>query len=50
MATMKLNNGQTVNDHARLGIYRDPRINGNAMAFYDGYTVALTRNAALSGQ
>jgi hypothetical protein len=50
MATMKRNNGQTVNDHARLGIYRDSRINGNAVAFYDGYTVARTRNAALSGQ
>jgi hypothetical protein len=50
MATMKLNNGQTVDDHARLGLYRDPAISGDSTVFYDGYTVATSREAAESGR
>jgi Polysaccharide lyase len=32
--------------HARLGIYRNPSITGDAAIYYDGYTVAPTRKAA----
>jgi hypothetical protein len=45
-ATMKINGGQTINSHARLGIYRDPAISGTSDVYYDGYTVATARAAA----
>ena len=38
--------GTTVPSHARIGIYRDPTISGTAHLYYDGYTVATTRQAA----
>jgi hypothetical protein len=45
-STMKVDGGVTVKSHARIGLYRDPAINGTAAATYDGYTVATTREAA----
>jgi hypothetical protein len=48
-STMKFDpakNNQTVDSHARLGIYRDKAISGPADVFYDGYTVATSRAAA----
>jgi Polysaccharide lyase len=45
--TMKRDdNGNTVNSHARIGIYRDPIIQGTSDIYYDGYTVALTKEVA----
>lgn len=39
--------GETVSrSHARLGIYRDSDITGDATVYYDGYTVAPSRDAA----
>jgi len=47
-ATMKIDprTRETIDSHTRLGIYRDPRIEGRAEAWFDGYTVARTRAAA----
>jgi polysaccharide lyase-like protein len=45
--TMKLDAaGVAVRSHARIGIYRDPEIQGTDHLFIDGYTVATTRRAA----
>jgi hypothetical protein len=45
--TMKLDAvGVAVRSHARIGIYRDPHIQGTDHLFVDGYTVATTRTAA----
>jgi hypothetical protein len=38
--------GEAVRSHVRLGIYRNPEISGSAEVFYDGLTVATTREAA----
>jgi hypothetical protein len=48
MSTMKIDetNHKTLQSHARIGIYRDANISGNAVAYFDGYTVATTRETA----
>jgi hypothetical protein len=48
MATMKKDaGGATVPDHARIGIFRDDRAHfGTETVYYDGFTVATTREAA----
>jgi len=38
--------GRAVPSHSRIGIYRNPRISGNAHVFFDGYTVATDRASA----
>lgn len=46
--TMKVDpsTGETVPSHARIGIYRDPEIQGTSHIYYAGYTVATTKQAA----
>jgi hypothetical protein len=45
--TMKVDtSGNPIQSHARIGIYRDPLIVGNASIFFDGYTVGTTRAVA----
>jgi hypothetical protein len=45
--TMKVDGtGATIPSQARIGIYRDPLIVGNASIFLDGYTVGTTRAIA----
>jgi hypothetical protein len=45
--TMKLDSvGVAVRSHTRIGIYRDPQIQGTDHLFVDGYTVATTQRAA----
>ncbi|MBA3474669.1 MAG: heparin lyase I family protein [Rubrobacter sp.] len=46
MSTMKVDNGTTVDSHARVGPYRDPAISGTATVYYDGWTVATDRATA----
>jgi Polysaccharide lyase len=48
MSTMKIDETthQTIPSHARIGIYRDTSIAGNVSVYFDGYTVATTREAA----
>jgi hypothetical protein len=48
MSTMKFDETthQTTQSHARIGIYRDANIVGDAQAYFDGYTVATSREAA----
>jgi Polysaccharide lyase len=38
--------GSTVDSHARIGIYRDPLIQGASSIYYDGYTVATSKELA----
>jgi Polysaccharide lyase/Ca-dependent carbohydrate-binding module xylan-binding/Bacterial Ig domain len=47
-ATMKINptTGETIRNHARIGLYRNPTISGYSVAYYDSFTVATTRAAA----
>ncbi len=41
--TMKRDgSGRTVPSHARIGIYRDPRIQGTAHAYFDDYVISAT--------
>jgi hypothetical protein len=49
IATMKVENGRTVNSHLRIGLYRDKAVSGTNVAHYDGWTVASTRAAAEAG-
>lgn len=44
--TMKVDGSGTVKSHARIGLYRNTTISGTAAVYYDGYTVATTREAA----
>jgi hypothetical protein len=44
--TMKVSHGHTVPSHARIGIYRDPRIRGTAHIYIDGYSIADSRVVA----
>ena len=47
MSTLgRSSDGAPVPSAARIGIYRNPRIDGSAQVLYDGYTVARTRKAA----
>jgi hypothetical protein len=49
LATLKVDparGSEPVDAHARIGIYRDRRISGTAVAYYDAYTVAIRRWAA----
>jgi polysaccharide lyase-like protein len=48
MATMKRDaSGETVPDHARIGLFRDENgLFGTETVYYDGFTVATTRTAA----
>jgi Polysaccharide lyase len=46
--TMKVGpNGTAVQSHSRIGIYRDPAINGTSQIYFDAYTVATTAAEAL---
>ncbi|MCW3016617.1 MAG: hypothetical protein JWO02_3709, partial [Solirubrobacterales bacterium] len=52
VATLKVDPAQgsrPVASHARIGIYRDRTIHGTAIAYYDDYVVAATRQAAEAG-
>jgi hypothetical protein len=44
--TMKKQHGRAVQSHSRIGIYRDSAIQGTADIYYDGYTIATTKEAA----
>jgi hypothetical protein len=44
--TMKVARGRTVPSHARIGIYRNPRISGTAHIYFDGYSIAASRVVA----
>ena len=41
--------GRTLPVSARLGIYRDRSISGNATAYFDGFTIAANRASAAAG-
>jgi hypothetical protein len=38
--------GRAIDSHSRIGIYRNPRIQGTAEIYFDGYAVATTAAAA----
>jgi hypothetical protein len=42
----KYSNGQPMTNHARVGIYRDPAIRGDAHILFDGFTIATDRTSA----
>jgi hypothetical protein len=42
----KYPNGQPMTNHARVGIYRDPAIKGNAHILFDGFTISTDRASA----
>jgi hypothetical protein len=42
----KYPNGSMMTNHARVGIYRDPAIRGNAHILFDGFTIATDRDSA----
>jgi hypothetical protein len=47
MHTMKLDAaGLPVDGQARIGMYRDPAIQGTSHIFFDGYTIATSQNEA----
>lgn len=49
LATLKVDparRSRAVPSHARIGIYRNRRIDGTAVAYYDAYTVATRRREA----
>jgi hypothetical protein len=43
MFTMKQEGGRAVQSHARIGMYRNPRIQGATSIYYDGYTIGTDR-------
>jgi hypothetical protein len=47
--TMKQENGTPVPVHARIGMYRDPSIDGTSHILFDGYTIATDRASAEAG-
>jgi polysaccharide lyase-like protein len=47
--TMKQDGGKAVPVHARIGMYRDPSINGTSHILFDGYTIATDRASAEAG-
>jgi hypothetical protein len=47
--TMKQENGVPVPVHARIGMYRDPSINGTSHILFDGFTIATDRASAEAG-
>ncbi|MEA2459175.1 MAG: hypothetical protein QOC95_2147 [Thermoleophilaceae bacterium] len=50
MFTMKMDSqGRTMPVDARLGIYRDSAISGDATAYFDGFTIATDRASAEQG-
>jgi hypothetical protein len=46
--TMKQSGGTPVDSHARIGMYRDPSIQGTSHAYYDGHAIATDRATAES--
>ncbi|MEA2420914.1 MAG: hypothetical protein QOF55_13 [Thermoleophilaceae bacterium] len=42
----KYANGQAMTNHARVGIYRDPQIRGDAHILFDGFTISTDRASA----
>jgi hypothetical protein len=45
--TMKVDDdGEVIGSHPRIGVYRDSRVSGTARIWFDGFTVARTREAA----
>jgi hypothetical protein len=47
MHTMTIaKNGSTMVNHARVGIYRNPRIQGTASIYFDGFTIATDQASA----
>ncbi|MEA2411511.1 MAG: hypothetical protein QOC77_2072 [Thermoleophilaceae bacterium] len=42
----KYSNGKPMTNHARVGIYRDPAIRGDAHILFDGFTIATDRGSA----
>lgn len=47
--TMKQDGGIPVPVHARIGMYRDPSIQGTSHILFDGYTIATDRASAEAG-
>lgn len=47
--TMKQEGGAAVRSHARIGIYRDPSIQGTSHILFDGHTIATDRATAEAG-
>jgi hypothetical protein len=45
MHTMKVENGHTVQSHSRIGLYRDPKIQGTSHIYFDGYTMGDDRTS-----
>jgi hypothetical protein len=46
MHTMKVNEaGQTVDSQSRIGLYRDPKIQGTSHIYFDGYSVGDDRDS-----
>jgi len=47
--TMKQDNGQAVPVQSRIGLYRDPSIDGTSHILFDGFTIATDRASAEAG-
>ena len=46
LPTMKIDDDEAIAVHPRIGIYRDRDVSGEARVWFDGYTVARSREAA----
>jgi hypothetical protein len=47
--TIDKNTGQPMTNHARIGIYRNPKIQGTSSIYFDGFTIATDRASAEAG-